>query len=240
MKRVLGQRKHEAAGVGYFGQFTQAMAALSSLSVGMFVLGVVRGDGWGDWYMIWNLFLAWIPLILAYALVVQLRRLEWSSWTGISLTLAWLLFLPNSFYIVSDLIHLQDMPRKDVLFDSLMFTAFVLNGLLLGYASLYLVQRLVAQHGVSRRRSNWFAIVMLLLCSFAIYLGRDLRWNSWDVLLNPAGILFDVSERILDPFGHPAVFSTTAVFFLFLGGLYWVLGRLGAAVIGYAKSVNSK
>ena len=140
--------------------------------------------------------------------------------------MAWLLFVPNSFYIVSDLIHLHDIARESVLFDSLTFTSFILNGLLLGYASLYLIQQQMTKRGASRRQTDMFAAGMLLLCSFAIYLGRDLRWNSWDVLVNPAGIIFDVSERLIDPLGHPDAFTTTAIFFIFLTGLYWVLSRL--------------
>jgi len=207
-------------------QFVRAMLGLSALSIGLFGLGVVRGNGWGDWYLIWNLFLAWLPLVFAYILTAQLRRKEWSSWTGIGLTLAWLLFVPNSFYIVSDLIHLHDMARQSVLFDSLTFTLFVLNGLLLGYASLYLIQQQMTKRGAGRRQTDLFAASTLLLCSFAIYLGRDLRWNSWDVLVNPAGLIFDISERLIDPLDHPDVFTTTAVFFVFLMGLYWVLSRL--------------
>jgi len=99
---------------------------------------------------------------------------------------------------------------------------------LLGYASLYLVQQQMTKRGASRRQVDAFAAVMLLICSFAIYLGRDLRWNSWDVLVNPAGIVFDISERLIDPLDHPDTFTTTAVFFVFLMGLYWVITRLSS------------
>lgn len=202
------------------------MAGFSAFCVGMFLLGVVRGNGWEDWYLTWNLLLAWLPLLFAGLLVSQLRHKDWSSWSAIGLSLAWGLFLPNSFYIVSDLIHLQDMQRDNVLFDALTFLLFALNGLCLGYVSLYMVQRQMLKRGVARMWLAAFPAVVLFLCSFAIYLGRDLRWNSWDVLVNPAGIVFDVSERILDPFNHPDTFTTTMIFFLFLFGLYTVATRL--------------
>jgi uncharacterized membrane protein len=213
---------------GELRQFTRAMLGLSALSISLFGLGVLRGNGWSDWYLIWNLFLAWLPFVFACLLVLRLRQKEWSSWSGIGLTLAWLVFLPNSFYMVSDLIHLEDMARKSVLFDSLTFTTFVINGLLLGYASLYLIQRLMRERGASPQKTGVFAVASLLVCSFAIYLGRDLRWNSWDVVVNPAGIIFDVSERILDPLDHPDTFTTTGVFFVFLFGLYLVLAALSS------------
>ena len=212
-----------------------ALGGLSGLSLVLFALGMLRGNGWIDWYLIWNLFLAWIPMALSCFLLRHTRQHPWSDWTGIALTLVWVLFLPNSFYMVSDYIHLEDIARSSVLFDSLTFTCFILNGLMLGFASLYMVQAMLRKR-ISRLQNETFAAVMLFLCSFAIYLGRDLRWNSWDVLLNPAGILFDVSERIIDPFGHPEALTTTLVFFIFLAGLYWVVIRAVHAIGGYART----
>jgi uncharacterized membrane protein len=214
--------------------FVYALLGLSGLSLLLFGMGVVRGNGWDDWYLIWNLFLAWIPMALTYALIRHTRHKPWSSWTGIGLTVAWLIFLPNSFYMVSDYIHLEDMARVSVLYDALTFTCFILNGLLLGFASLYMVQSMLRTR-ISRLQNELFAASMLLLSSFAIYLGRDLRWNSWDVLLNPAGILFDVSERVIDPLGHPEAFTTTLMFFIFLAGLYWVMIHLLQSIGAYAR-----
>jgi uncharacterized membrane protein len=53
-------------------------------------------------------------------------------------------------------------------------------------------------------------------------MGRYLRWNSWDVLFNPAGLIFDVSEPFVNPAGHPQVFTTTLMFFVLLGSIYAV------------------
>jgi uncharacterized membrane protein len=150
------------------------LASLSVLSVILLLIGVARGNGWSDWYLIWNLFLAWIPFGLAVVIARTASQQQWSSWRGIGLSLAWLVFLPNSFYMVSDYIHLHDMVRISVLYDALTFTCFILNGLLLGYASLFLVQSQL-RNRVSRLSNELFVAVMLLLCSFAIYLGRDLR-----------------------------------------------------------------
>jgi uncharacterized membrane protein len=205
-----------------FNRLVWSLVGLSALSLLFFAVQAARSHSLDYWYLIWNLFLAWIPLGLAFWLARSLvGGHRWSSWRCIALTLGWFIFLPNSFYMVSDFIHLQDARPSYILFDSLLFSLFIINGLILGYASLYLVQ-LQLRKRVSRLKSWGFTTFVLLSCSFAIYLGRDLRWNSWDVLVNPAGIIFDISERVLRPFAHPETFGVTLMFFAFLGGLYWV------------------
>jgi len=163
--------------------------------------------------------------MFAYRLLVTLRHQPWSSWQGIFLSMLWLGFLPNSFYMVSDFIHLHDVARVDYVFDAVMFTLFILNGLLLGYLSLLMVH-VALRTRLRASATVWMLGGILLLCSFAIYLGRDLRYNTWDVLVNPAGILFDVSDNIVDPTAHPQAFTTTLTFFVFLTSVYWVIWHL--------------
>lgn len=208
-----------------FHKFFLSLAGLSAVSVGFFVFGAFANHSLEFWYLLWNLFLAWVPLGLALWLELMLRHKIWSSWQGIILSILWLGFLPNSFYMVSDYIHLQDVQRLDILYDSVMFTSFILSGLAVGCTSLYLIHRQFLRR--LSGRAVWGVIGgILLICSFAIYLGRDLRWNTWDVLLNPAGILFDVSDRVIHPAVHPAVLTTTLTFFVLLSSVYFVVWQL--------------
>lgn len=205
-------------------QYLLSLVAASMVSVGFFTYAAWRNHSLEFDYLIWNLFLAWIPLILAYWLVQVLKTHLWSSWQALSISALWLLFLPNSFYMISDFIHLVDVPRVDVLYDALMFTSFIFTGVILGMTSLLLIHV-----QLKRRLSRWSAdgwiIFTLLVCSFAIYVGRDLRWNSWDVLFNPAGLLFDVSDRFLRPADYPQMFVTVISFFVLLTTLYVVVWR---------------
>ena len=100
-----------------------------------------------------------------------------------------------------------------------MFTAFIYLGLTLGFSSLYLVH-LELKKRYSGLRSAGVIAVVLLLASFAIYLGRDLRWNSWDILTNPAGLLFDISDRLLVPSGYGSIAITVLSFFALLASMY--------------------
>ncbi|MDB5182080.1 MAG: hypothetical protein JWP13_843 [Candidatus Saccharibacteria bacterium] len=197
-----------------------ALLLSSALSLGLLIAGARSGED-SYAYMGWNLFLAWLPLAFMFWLLKILRRARWSSWEGIGVSLLWLGFLPNSFYLISDLIHIQESPQSEVLYDAVMFTSFSLNGMLLGYISLYLFH-VQLRRRISSNMTRFIIGMTLFLCSFAIYLGRDLRWNTWDVFVNPAGLLFDLSNRFISPFSYPRMFITTGIFFVLLTTMYYV------------------
>lgn len=202
-----------------------ALLCSSLASLGLYAFSAASNDEVAYTYLLWNLALAWIPLVLILWLERVLRARLWSSWLPLFLTIIWLSFLPNSFYMITDFVHLHEIPRNDMLFDVVMFTSFVMNGMMLGYLSLYIVHQELLKR-LSRRMSAALVGGVLLLSSFAIYIGRDLRWNTWDVLLNPASVIFDVSDRILNPAAHPTVFSTTISFFVLLASVYAVVWHI--------------
>lgn len=209
-----------------------ALACSSIVSIGLYIIAASENGEMAYTYMLWNLGLAWIPLLLILLLERMLRTRLWSSWLPLFVTIVWLSFLPNSFYMITDFIHLNEGLRANMLFDVVMFTSFVLNGIILGYISVYIVHSELLKR-LSKRTSAALIGGVLLLSSFAIYIGRDLRWNTWDVLLNPASVIFDVSDRILNPAAHPQVISTTVSFFFLLTSVYvviWHIMRASKAV----------
>lgn len=202
-----------------------ALAFASLASVGLFAFGAVSNHSMEFGYLNWNLFLAWLPLFFSWWLVRVLQKKLWSSWEALFVTLLWLAFLPNSFYMISDFVHIQEVRRVDLLYDVVMFASFIFNGVVMGFLSLYAVHRELEKR-LTHRMAAVVVAGLLLVCSFAIYLGRDLRWNSWDVLVNPGGILIDVSDRVLHPTAYPQTFSTTGTFFVLLGSLYIVAWQI--------------
>lgn len=202
----------------------KALLISNLVSVVLFGIRVSATGSTAYWFLFWNLLLAWVPMILVWLLQGQLqyRNRSWKEPVPVLLTLLWLGFLPNSFYLVSDLIHLQYSDSNSVLFDAVMFQSFVWNGLVAGILSIIWVHSALLR----RRGKDMAAAIIsgvLLLSGFAIYLGRNLRWNTWDVLVNPEGILFDVSERVINPLSHPQALLTTLSFFLLLGSMYMVV-----------------
>lgn len=177
-------------------------------------------------FLIWNLFLAWIPFIIAYfTYTAPLGRKQIYVVVPIAAFL-WLIFFPNAPYILTDFQHLaiwRDMP---VWYDVMLLIWFAFTGLLLGMVSLFLMQEIVR-----REFGNWvgwgFVAIVAALCSAGIYMGRFLRWNSWDILRNPTGIALFTFERIQEPslqaIGFTGLF---AAFFLFLYITLYTFGHL--------------
>ena len=143
----------------------------------------------------------------------------------------WLGFLPNAFYIISDLIHLQSSGEASILYDIAMITSFVINGLILGYISVYVVHKQLLKYW-SNKAVIAFLVTVFMACGFAIYIGRYLRWNTWDVLVNPFGILFDLTERIVNPVLHIQTYLVTLTFFGVLSSTYAVIYELTKVLSG--------
>ncbi len=204
------------------GQFIIALLISSLVGVGLFGYAAYRDRSLAYDYLSWNLFLAWLPLLFALRLMNVLRRKRWSSWEALATSFLWLVFLPNSFYMISDLIHLQQVPNSDILYDTLMFTSFVFTGVMLGFSSLYLIHLQLRRRFSLRGAAVWITIT-LLICSIAIYMGRDLRWNTWDILVNPNGLLFDVSDRLQHPAAYPQMLLVISAFFVVLMSMYNLL-----------------
>lgn len=206
-----------------------ALVFSSLVSFAFFAIRVFHFHTSRFWFLNWNLLLAWVPLGLAVALYNYTQKNPWVSWKGIILTVLWLGFLPNSFYIASDLVHLQLSQNITLVYDVALILSFALNGLVVGYMSIYFVHLQLIKR-LKSSQVNAIISVIFLLCGFAIYLGRYLRWSTWDVLINPAGLLFDVSDRFLNPGAHEQTFETTILFFALFGSLYIVIWQLVSAI----------
>lgn len=159
-------------------------------------------------FLLWNLFLAAIPLGLSLGLE-RIHRLVFA----LPLLAVWLLFFPNAPYVLTDLIHLNAYRHGRVpqWLDLLLLLSFALVALWFGFQSLQIVQ-----HWFTRRFSRataWSVTVVTLgLSSFGVYLGRFLRWNSWDIVNRPHLLFKDIAARFLDPFHHSGTWSFTLGF----------------------------
>ncbi len=175
--------------------------------------------------LVWNLFLAWLPLVFALLACDTCRDGSWRNWRFLTLAGAWLLFFPNAPYIFTDVIHVATRHYSHFWVDLVLILLCALTGLVLGFLSLYLMQSVVTR--IFGRVASWlFVAGMAALGGFGIYLGRVLRFNSWDVLCKPAELYHGIGNWAADPFGRPAAFAFPAMFATFLFVSYLILYAL--------------
>ena len=168
--------------------------------------------------LIWNLFLAWIPFGLALAVYDGFRRGA-ARFPLIAGAALWLIFFPNAPYIVTDIKHVRNWAGMPIWYDVILVGAAALTGLALGFASLYLMQAVVRRM-VGAVNAWVFALTILGLSSLGVYLGRYLRWNSWDLIVRPEQVLGDVWTGIANPLAYPHAVAVTVAFTVFLAATY--------------------
>lgn len=143
------------------------------------------------WIVIPNLILAWIPLVIALLVKIWWERQRRLNFPMLLLLALWLLFLPNAPYIVTDLVHLTYLKSTvPIHFDILLNFFTAVTALIIGYLSLYVVQDMI-QAQFNKWTSWLLMIILLFLCSIGVFLGRFLRWNSWDFFKKPLAIITD-------------------------------------------------
>lgn len=207
-----------------------SLLALSGFCVAMVAVRVVYTGSTDYANLVWNLVLAWIPFVVALLVYDAYRR---AAPRGLVLAggALWLLFFPNAPYLVTDLGLLQGRSGAPLWFDVVLVSTAAWAGLALGFVSLYLVQA-VARRALGALNAWVLVLGVLTLSSFGIYLGRFQRWNSWDVVAQPHGLLADVWSRVADPLAYPRTMAVTVLFTAFLTLTYLVFYSFARLALG--------
>ncbi|GAL82944.1 hypothetical protein MYP_170 [Sporocytophaga myxococcoides] len=196
-------------------------AGIVLLSVFCFMLLALRiyiSGRYSFIFLIWNWLLAMIPLILSFIISTLDDKKSINIIFFIILGIAWLLFFPNAPYLITDMVHLKERAIVPLWLDTLMLFSFAFTGLISGLVSLFYVHLHFMKY--SGGRFSWFFICNVsILCSYGIYLGRFLRWNSWDIVTN-TGTLFD--DVIFNIFRSKAIL-VTGVFTSFMMASYFIV-----------------
>ena len=181
-------------------------------------------------FLVWNLFLAWVPLPFAWLSWRMALRDGGVRYLVVVPALIWLLFFPNAPYILTDFLHLGQFPDNvPDWFDVMLIAWFALTGLMLGLVSLRLMQEVVT-HLLGHRVGWLFVIVVTALGSLGVYLGRFLRWNSWNVFQDPLKLADTALEQAARPDADELLLGFTALFallFLFVYAVTYLLAPPG-------------
>ena len=177
-------------------------------------------------FILWNLFLAWLPMLSALLASSIYRRRSYLTWPVIlACALAWLLFFPNAPYAITDLTHLRVRGDAPFWYDLILVASYAWTACFLGLGSLLLMQQLVRQ-ALGGMASWVFSVCVVGLSGFGIYLGRFLGWNSWDVFSRPKGLFGDIFVRERHPFDYPQICAFSLLFSLFFLSLHVMMVAL--------------
>lgn len=206
--------------------FTTVFKRLLLLSAFCCVLEAYRlhtSDSLSYIFLPFNLILAWVPV--GFALLAG-KQNKW--WAFAPWFIAWLAFFPNSPYIITDLIHLKPRGVMPFWFDTVLLYSFAFTGLVLGMLSAIIIYNKLKQLS-GRYTAKAIMVVVMLLSGYGIYMGRVLRWNSWNLLTHPAGIYYDTVARLTDPFTYPRTYGMTLIFATLLWLVFSVFESLLSA-----------
>ncbi|CAM3281652.1 DUF1361 domain-containing protein [Tsukamurella hominis] len=183
-------------------------------------------------FLIWNLFLAWIPMVFAVGFATVRSR-----WALVPLGLGWLAFLPNSPYLVTDLVHLGD--DENMWRHVLQYGFAAWTGILLGVVSMLLVhRRLQREFGA---RWGWLAVVLSVgLCAIGVVIGRFQRWNSWDLVTRPDAVVIATLDWVTSPFSYVQSTGVAVAVAAFFGLAYLTIWSLTPPVTAPAANTAER
>jgi len=195
------------------------LACLSALCFSMFVFRYEYSQTKHYLFLNWNLFLAFIPWSFSTFMIInpQLKR---KKPVIIALLMAWLIFFPNAPYLLTDLFHLKHWSSMPKWFDLILILSFAWTGLLFGFMSLWDIENLF-KNRIKPQIIPVISSLLLFVVSYGVYLGRYRRWNSWDIIKEPFGLMDDISDSMLDPSDYPKALGVTLFLGLFLNIMYW-------------------
>ncbi len=199
-----------------------AMLGLSVLfTLSLVSFRIIQTDSIVFIFLFWNLFLALISLGISQLLVFQKSKINLFS---IGLAIVWLLFYPNAAYLITDLVHLKQRTGIPFWYDTMILFSAAFNGLMIAYYSLSQMMEWLELNG-HKMLSRIFNVLSIFLCSIGIYIGRFLRWNSWDIFHQPLKIVEDILNLFFSEVTAWGFYGYISVTTIFLWLIFQVLHR---------------
>lgn len=188
-------------------------------------------------FMPWNLFLAFVPYATSELLSRSVSLME-HKWKRRAVMALWLLFIPNTFYIVTDLFHLEEFDTAPKWFDLLLLFSFAWNGLMFGFLSIR--KMAIIQQAVSGQRFYFlFIFAVMWLNSFGIYIGRYLRYNSWDIIAQPFSLFNELLGMIFNPLQNKMEWGMITIWAVFMTLIYFTIEKMAESfLLRYNKQLK--
>jgi len=220
IRKLLRQHKYK---VGVF----VMLSASTLMCIALVQVRIAHSGSQRYTIQLWNLFLAWIPYLLAFGIHMLSWRRRLVYLVIPVFALIWLVFFPNAQYLLTDLEHLsQESTTAPVWFDVILLVWLTWTGMLLGIVSLSLMQDVVKR--AFNRRVGWvFVLLVTGFSSVGVYIGRFLRLNSADVFQDPAGSVGNIWSWLADPSLNSLGFvGLYTLFFIFIYLILYAYGHM--------------
>ncbi|MEO6731436.1 MAG: DUF1361 domain-containing protein [Ferruginibacter sp.] len=211
--------------------FQKLLVLFIAFIIGMMVCRICYSASLRYIFLLWNLFLGWIPFQISLYLSKN-KVAKWKNWLCL---FGWLLFFPNALYIITDFVHLGAKTNVPVWYDAVLLFTCAITGLMMAFASLYKVEIFLTKR-IGKSIANKLVIIALFLGSFGVYLGRFLRWNSWDIISNPIELFSEIGVRFLSPLEHYRTWAITLLLTALFSLIYFGIKKMPA----YTHSVKAQ
>ena len=202
----------------------QVLILCASFSLFMLACRIIYTGNIMFAFLLWNLFLAFIPY--AYSKWISGRGSTRYKLKFILCISVWLVFIPNAFYIITDLFHLENNHDMPIWFDLALILSFAWNGLLFGILSVRQMELLFV-NSFKKKPDLFFTAPVMVLNGLGIYIGRYLRFNSWDVITNPFQLAGDIVYLFVHPIRNRFDWSMIVCYAGLLMIIYFTIKKIG-------------
>jgi len=199
---------------------------LTIFSVILIILRVIIWQKYSFVYILLNILLAFIPFFISYFLLFYFRK-EKESVNNIVIIiggLLWLLFIPNSIYIITDFVHLGVVRAVPIIYDAILLFSSALLGLILGLMSISHIEQIIRMK-FSKRITFIFIGIIIFLIGFGVYLGRFWRFNSWDIFSQPLTLFNSLGEIFRNSTNLVESLLYSTLFFIFII-IFYILSKM--------------
>jgi uncharacterized membrane protein len=193
----------------------RSIIPLTILAVMLCILRIIIWGKFSFAYILWNILLAFIPFVISSLLLSYSRRDKFNKILFSIGLFAWILFIPNAPYLVTDFIHLGEIRSVPAIYDIFLLFSSATVGLALCFNSFFHIEQII-KIKYSRRTTSVLMGLVILVIGFGMYLGRFLRFNSWDIFINHTSLIKNVWKIFSQSASHIEVFFYTLLFFFFL------------------------
>jgi uncharacterized membrane protein len=193
-----------------------------SFCIGMLAFRMIYTGNVLFGFLAWNLFLAFVPYFFSSWIEKNIHK---PKLILLAAVLSWLVFIPNTFYILTDLFHLDRNNEMPLWYDLALILSFAWNGLFLGILSVRQMERVFEKY--FRKKSGiLFILPVMTLNGLGVFVGRYLRFNSWDIFADPFQLMREMLYLFIHPIRNRFDWSMIVCYTVLLSLMYFSVKKL--------------